>query len=1079
MIYGSSRIVQVIRPGNISGATQGPTGPTGATGIIGATGITGNEGSIGPTGGGVTGVTGSGTSITFYANNLTFTFDNLQGSAGVSAELIPFFRVNELNKTETDSVSTNFIYNNVTDYVPYSSDELQSTVHFKGLRIIGSVPGLGIGITFVGITYDSFAITISGACLTSENIAYGLTGQLLYINPNAGFTAIGVGSKRASAAKNTKFDQSTRQLIVDQKASRETIFNNKNWTSVTTLSGFRFNTVGTTFTYNGGYTLESFGTSLIQNLVSPPFVFVAGLGFDIEDDPSAPFDENGVSYYTMNQKMFIGVTSGLSFDTLTFIESKIIHPKYQQFNTGNMIQPGTFQMKHLFYPQNLKRDNIGSCCYCKNNIGENVCLDYVSKDYCNAISGRFSIYPCVERPDDCFDLEGACCSYDPNAFSGGVQGRHSCLNTTASRCRQFGGKFYQGKRCAPNGIYIGDSTEIIRCSTDFCATEQRGRCCINGKCYNFTEIDCLSIFGATFISGNTCSSTEGDPVCCSATVNIKGACCRDANCTDNVLPQDCQDGTFQGSGTRCSQVNCCGYSFSDDYFKGNPPYATACKAFGPQQLYTCLTPGTKLGGGYFVGFIGMPNPCNSFNEPATALGEPLECMIYPRGELSEVPNWYLKNCKPSTGITNSGMIEYFSRTYPEILPKAALNSRCMLKAGVPFIQQAYNLNGVNWPSELMFEGGINYSPNRGAYSFSLVGSGLAVEYVGEQANQTLYEYLATKTYGATGIHVLWALIIAPEDVEILAPDGRTGGSRDLSWGMMQGFHRPGLSLEPTEIVLEETPTYPVDGLLSTRIHDSSSKLNPDLWFRPTSGTTDPKAYLRFSFGNGVAWSEDISETAITTSKAAFKQAYSDMWNNKNPLTSAIRQVSLLNETNSYGHNDWYIPSITELNYIYSNLPELNASLATEGDQILGGKEYWSSTSVSRLRLWDQSEPLNKDFYILDPIDSQLEPYLASTRLTSQNNNFNLTEDEAYKFTLAVSNGQKMLTQVFNGSGNEIGAIRSQNRNARVANLRAVRRIPLVITCNNFYFSPAMLNNYWSSGSTGCASCLDKIEGICT
>jgi hypothetical protein len=123
--------------------------------------------------------------------------------------------------------------------------------------------------------------------------------------------------------------------------------------------------------------------------------------------------------------------------------------------------------------------------------------------------------------------------------------------------------------------------------------------------------------------------------------------------------------------------------------------------------------------------------------------------------------------------------------------------------------------------------------------------------------------------------------------------------------------------------------------------------------------------------------------------------------------------------------------------------------------------------------------LDKDQYTLENIDPQIEPYLSDTRLTSDDNEFFATEDEAYKFTMAVANGQKMLTQVFNGSSTEEGMMKSRNRNARVANLRPVRRIPLIVTCNNFYYSPNILNNYWSAGSTGCASCLDIVEGMCS
>jgi hypothetical protein len=99
-------------------------------------------------------------------------------------------------------------------------------------------------------------------------------------------------------------------------------------------------------------------------------------------------------------------------------------------------------------------------------------------------------------------------------------------------------------------------------------------------------------------------------------------------------------------------------------------------------------------------------------------------------------------------------------------------------------------------------------------------------------------------------------------------------------------------------------------------------------------------------------------------------------------------------------------------------------------------------------------------------------------MTSENS-FGLNDDEAYKFTMAVANGEKMLTQIFDDNDSKkIGMVKAQNRNARIANLRPVRRIPLVVTCNNFYYSTNILNNYWSAGNTGCSSCLDVVERMC-
>lgn len=1038
MIYGSSRIVQVVT-GKVAGATQGSTGPTGPTGPTGATGAVGPTGSVGAVGAGIVGFTGSANQIVFLGASFSFTFSNVRGITGISANTTPVFTVNGLGKqiqqpNNAYKSASIFTEQLARDYYPYDTDPDQ-TVYFKSLSIEGT-SSVQIPNQFVGISASTTTVFLYGATLLDSEQPIGNTGEIMYVSGDAGF---GTGLLKAASAPNTEYTDSKKQLIIDQTFSREAIYNNKNWAS-TGLVGFQFNNLYSGLNYYGGMSGGSYGTSLIQNILSPIFKF------DNNTNTFIPEASSNYSGFTLTQNIIIGVTSGLTFESISFLSSSGI----SYLNT--------------FLPQNVTRDKIGSCCFCKNSedIKDRVCLDYVSQDYCNAISGSFSTSSCVDRSSssDCY-YEGACCVYDSATNS------TRCINSTAARCQQFGGLFDASKTCSNVAV----NGELFSCPSNICnGGFPVGKCCIFGRCYNLTKNDCDSISGSSFVPNATCSGEEGDADCCAA-LNISGACCTGGNCTDGVLPQNC-NGIFQGAGTSCREVNCCGYSFADDYFKG--ACADSCKALGPQQIYSCLSPGDKLGGGYFVGFVGMPNPCSSFNNPSLAFGEPLECLCNPRGDIG-INSWGLKTCKGISGEDNSGSIDYFARTYPNILPKNALDSRCMLKAGVPFVQQAYALNGITWPSERMFEGGFGYNVNRGKFSYSLVGSGLAVEYL-DHNNETLYKYLARKVYGDSDIHILWALIVAPEDVEVSSsPSGQTGGSRLLSWGMMQGFHKPNSSGAPTAIVREEVPTYPVDGLLTTRIHDGSSRNNPDLWFR---GTTDANAYMRFSFGNGPAWSGTVKESVITTDKSKFKDAYTEMWNSKNPLTSALRQITNINDSGLYGHNDWYIPSIIELNYIYSNLPELNAALAVQGDQIIGGKQYWSSTSVTRLKSWSRLDPLNKDLYRLENIDSNLEPYLSNNRLTSDNN-FGLNDDEAYKFTMAVANGEKMLTQVFDDADSKkIGMVKAQNRNARIANLRPVRRIPLVVTCNNFYYSTNILNNYWSAGNTGCSSCLDVVERMC-
>ena len=1022
MIYGSSRFSQTFQS---SSGINGNTGPTGSTGPTGATGNTAPSGRTGITGYGITGATALSTTVTFIGQTQSFVFNNIAGNAGVQNNNA-IFKVESLS-IESDKLSTNIVLGGDNDYSP------NEVVNFKSFIISGIAPT--ISNNFVGISASINTIFLYGATLANNDIPLGNTGELIYVNNNAG--TIGSGSLKASAAQSTQWIPDQRQLFITQKISRESIYNNKNWNS-SGLNAFAFNPSIAYFNYYAGYTGNTYGTAVLENIITPQFIYFDGsVSYGLQNVQNT----KDISY---SQSISFGFTSGTTFEKIAFVGLSGI----------------SYSNKYL--PQNIRRNKIGSCCFCEADTnGLKGCLDYVSEDFCTIISGKFDTKSCINRTtgSDCY-FEGACCVY--NQQTNEVQ----CINTTEDKCVQFGGFFNRTKTCSN----VAEDEDIFTCPNSICNVGDvaRGKCCVSGRCYNLTNITCDSI-GGVFSLG-TCESETGDRICCDLAGARLGACCVDGSCQTGKTPQECSssNGIFQGVGTSCLEVNCCGFSYSDEYFKG--PEANSCKAYGIQQTYSCLNIGDKIGGGYFVGFVGMPNPCSDFNYPNLAHGEPLECFINPRGSYSSDPRWKYKTCKGISGEDNSGSLNYFLRTNPHILPKNSLDSNCLLKAGVPIVQQAYALNGLTWPSDLLFEDSIGYSPSRGLQSFTLQASGAAVEYSGDEygnGNETLYQELASKVYGNNNIHILWALIIAPEDYIV-------SGSKLLSWGMMQGCHIPndeGYPSSADNIVKESIPTYPVDGLLTTRIHDESSKLNIDLWFR---GETDPNAYSRFSFGNGPAWDSSFTQEELNINKETFRTAYSDLWNKQNPLESVIRSVSNMNSISSYGYNDWYVPSITELNYIYYNLEELNASLAIGGDEILSGVEYWSSTSLCRIKSWNSLDLKNKDLYLLENIDSQLEPYLSSNRLTSDNE-FTLDADQAFSFNLAVANGQKMLTQIFDGDANKIGMLKTRMRSAKIANFRPVRRIPMVVTCNTFNMT-TLLNTInseqYRSGSTGCSSCLD-------
>ena len=60
---------------------------------------------------------------------------------------------------------------------------------------------------------------------------------------------------------------------------------------------------------------------------------------------------------------------------------------------------------------------------------------------------------------------------------------------------------------------------------------------------------------------------------------------------------------------------------------------------------------------------------------------------------------------------------------------------------------------------------------------------------------------------------------------------------------------------------------------------------------------------------------------------------------------------------------WYVPAIGQLNYLYGNLVEVNASLQLTGGTAFGtGPTYWSSTENSEVLAWTLSSSGELDYF---------------------------------------------------------------------------------------------------------------------
>ena len=214
------------------------------------------------------------------------------------------------------------------------------------------------------------------------------------------------------------------------------------------------------------------------------------------------------------------------------------------------------------YTKQIKFDvQIGSCCYCddcqSNDITGRMCEDYVLKEYCDAIEGRWNVLNCYQRENgfDCYRRR-ACC----------VNG--TCINTSEQKCTQMGGTFCAQRECHPN--YDCSSPCISQASGVETGKDSTCCCCKDGIGINtwttsgvlctadLSEVANCNATGGTVIVNQCCESSPciGDNNNCCPT--IVGACCFGDSCTPTtplspMTPQRCMElnGIFAGPNSTC------------------------------------------------------------------------------------------------------------------------------------------------------------------------------------------------------------------------------------------------------------------------------------------------------------------------------------------------------------------------------------------------------------------------------------------------------------------------------------------------------------------------------------------------
>ena len=693
-------------------------------------------------------------------------------------------------------------------------------------------------------------------------------------------------------------------------------------------------------------------------------------------------------------------------------------------------------------------------------------------------------------PDDCWrvrkDIPG-CVAFTSARWSechpcGSSQGPNQ---TAAEICGVGGlkpswyGDDYPWPNCTnqePEAVYGPNGYPIVRVfsqsNTSFCPEQIETTGCVTEQDDNYEQVEGVNYFpngddtngpfgnlGITYYW-----HVAGSPECLCGVLDehfvTESACDACLQFVLDNMEQVCAGGAGEGCGESCNKedtwtIISSGCSFGDGARTSGEgiPYGEGYKEFNEylspvQEKSQCqlnvnatsyLDVGSNYSGGILLGVIGEPNDYGSL----FAKGQNPYCLIHGYSNGCEFCSLDDKN-KAITFFINSGF-NYVGEN----------NGPCACDNVMPYKYVPSNYDnsraGFLPPDFSKSKPDIPHTP----YLYNLYELPIKRQFANKDSYDTVSKYYETT---AKKIQVLqkdsngefrgaqenifarkWTLVVAPEDLQFNRSSFDVVNKK-LSWGMRQSAY----TRESDDIVEDGifmgTPF--LDGLLGTRMFDKTSYIwNP--WFIENEEGIDEDAYDRWVHGKLNLWDTDVDIERLKLDETYFKQEFEKIWEKDNQQNSAMRLVSEWNAENKFGYNDWYIPSIIELMYIYGNLNAINAGLLQSGFQPIVEDNYWSSTTGSKSVAKNSRRCVANQFMPTDYKDNTLED--TNTDL--------------------APHAHRAFVQNF-----RTGLITSEFRADTVASVRPVRRVPLFATSENRELKGHLAR--FSEGNNGdCYDCL--------